>query len=239
MAPSSPEAQIKVALLAPPLLSALVALVLRHLAAECRTASSREDPTSAIRRSKPDLVVADVDQYPNAAELSHADSKPIPVLGLLRRRDAQAKLDAFERGLHDILEVPFTPDEIVVRSIAVVTRATGRKIAVTPRISMGRIQMDVMEPGVLVEGKPISLTVLERTLLYLFLAQPGTVLGRDEILRNIWGSDTAVTSNVIDRHIRDLRVKLGENWREPRFIETVAGQGYRFISDDAGARVQA
>jgi DNA-binding response OmpR family regulator len=60
------------------------------------------------------------------------------------------------------------------------------------------------------------------------------VLTRDEVLRNIWGGETAVTSNVIDRHIRDLRVKLGESWRQPSVIETVPGQGYRFIGTDGG-----
>lgn len=222
----SPDPQVKVALLASPLLGGLVALVLRHIAAECRAISSEDE----VRRWRPDLLIADVDQQPGALERSHARGLAIPSLGLLRRRGARAKLAAFERGAHDVLEVPFTPDEIVVRSIATVARATGRKLTVTPRLRIGHFDMDVLESQVLIDGRSVPLTLLERTLLYLFLARPGGVLSREEILRDIWGSETAVTSNVIDRHIRDLRVKLQEEWRAPRFIETVAGKGYRFIA---------
>lgn len=229
--PAAP--QVNVVLLAPPLLASLVALVLRHLAADCRMVASTGDLADAVHRPT-DLVIADVDQYPDAPRASREDGHAIPCIGLLRRRDAQAKLEAFERGAHDLIEVPFTPDEIVVRSLAAVTRTTGRKIEMTLRVTVGRFGLDLLRPGVSYGGKALPLTLLERTLLYLFLAQPQAVLTRDEILRNIWGGETAVTSNVIDRHIRDLRVKLGESWRQPSLIETVPGQGYRFIAADAG-----
>jgi DNA-binding response OmpR family regulator len=91
--------------------------------------------------------------------------------------------------------------------------------------------MDIEGPGVRLNESLVKVTLLEQTLLYLFLAHPGQTLTREDILTNIWGSQSAVTSNVIDRHIRDLRVKLQEKWREPRFIATEAGKGYRFVGD--------
>lgn len=231
VSPAAP--QVNVVLLAPPLLASLVALVLRHVAADCRMVASTGDLGAAARRPT-DLVIADMDHHPDAPRASRDNGHAIPCIGLLRRRDAQAKLEAFDRGAHDLIEVPFTPDEIVVRSLAAVARTTGRRIEVTPRIAVGRFGLDLLRPGVSYGGKALPLTLLERTLLYLFLAQPRAVLTRDEVLRNIWGDETAVTSNVIDRHIRDLRVKLGESWRQPSVIETVPGQGYRFIGADGG-----
>ena len=75
----------------------------------------------------------------------------------------------------------------------------------------------------------LHLTGLEQSLLYLLATNAGHVVTRDEILDALWGIDYAAESNVIDRHIRNLRAKLQNDWRKPRFIATVPGQGYRFI----------
>jgi two-component system KDP operon response regulator KdpE len=119
----------------------------------------------------------------------------------------------------------------VVRTIAALMRPTGRKIAIEMKMRVGRFEMDLQEPGVRLADTAVKLTLLEQTLLYLFLANPGKVLKREDILMNIWGSQSAVTSNVIDRHIRDLRVKLQERWQEPKFIATEPGEGYRFVGE--------
>ena len=150
---------------------------------------------------------------------------------LLRKRDAAVKLDAFERGASDVIEVPFTPDEIVVRTMATYRRAHGRTAALRARVAFGHFEIDLLERSVRLDSTALRLTPLEQTLLYLFLAHPNEVLTRAAILANIWGTSSAVTSNVIDRHIRDLRVKLGEQWRAPRFIETVPTEGYRYIGE--------
>ena len=55
------------------------------------------------------------------------------------------------------------------------------------------------------------------------------VMSRDEILDHLWGVDFMAESNVVDRHVRNLRAKLQNNWRRPRYIATIPGQGYRFV----------
>ena len=57
----------------------------------------------------------------------------------------------------------------------------------------------------------------------------GQLVTRDEILNALWGDDDVSESNVVDRHVRNLRAKLQNDWRKPRFIATVPGRGYRFI----------
>jgi DNA-binding response OmpR family regulator len=66
-------------------------------------------------------------------------------------------------------------------------------------------------------------------LLYLLAANAGRLLTRDEILNYLWGVDYVAESNVVDRHIRNLRNKLRDHSRRPRYIATVAGRGYRFV----------
>ncbi len=75
----------------------------------------------------------------------------------------------------------------------------------------------------------LHLTALEQSLLYLLAANAGRLLTRDEILDHLWGTDYMAESNVVDRHIRNLRVKLRDDHRRPRYIATVAGHGYRFM----------
>jgi two-component system, OmpR family, alkaline phosphatase synthesis response regulator PhoP len=75
----------------------------------------------------------------------------------------------------------------------------------------------------------VNLSGIEQSLLYLLASRNGRVISRDEILDGVWGTDFVAESNVVDRHIRGLRVKLQDDYRDPRFIATVPGQGYRFI----------
>jgi two-component system KDP operon response regulator KdpE len=234
-----PLPQVKVALLAHELIGALVALVLRHVDAECRPISSQAELVSLGERWSPDLVIADLDKFEHAPEWARQKMDGrlgLPCLGLLRERDTETKLDAFERGATDVIEIPFTPDEIVVRTIATLMRDGKDKPEIRRRLVVGRFEMDLHEPGVRLNDQLVKLTLLEQTLLYLFLASPGKVLRREDILADIWGSQSAVTSNVIDRHIRDLRVKLQERWKEPRFIATEPGLGYRFVGDGGPSR---
>ena len=80
----------------------------------------------------------------------------------------------------------------------------------------------------------LHLTALEQSLLYLLAANAGRLLTRDEILDYLWGADYVAESNVVDRHIRNLRAKLHDPSRRPRYIATVPGRGYRFMVQVAG-----
>jgi DNA-binding response OmpR family regulator len=151
------------------------------------------------------------------------------VIGLTRRGDLQTKLSAFEQGLDDILTVPFSPEELLARTVALYRRAYNQPVPVTPTIQIGEIEIDILNREVRAGSSVIHLTGLEQSLLYLLAANAGQVLSRDEILDSLWGSDFVSESNVVDRHIRALRAKLQNDWRQPRFIATVPGRGYRFI----------
>ncbi len=75
----------------------------------------------------------------------------------------------------------------------------------------------------------VHLSGIEQSLLYLLASRSGRVVTREQILDAIWGTDFVAESNIVDRHVRSLRIKLQNDYRHPRFIATVPGEGYRFI----------
>ena len=156
-------------------------------------------------------------------------SAEINVDGLTRRGDLQTKLRAFDLGVDDILTVPFSPEELLARAIVITRRATGGDAALVPTIKLGEIEVDILNREVRAGDSVVHLTPIEQSLLYLLASRGGQVITREEALDTIWGTDFVSESNVVDRHIRSLRIKLQNGYRNPRFIATVPGRGYRFI----------
>jgi two-component system response regulator MtrA len=200
-------------------LANLVGLALGHI--DCDV-----DPAATAPARAADALVIDLDAGPPVPETGRQGA----VVGLTRRWAPAARFAAIAGGVDDLVQVPFAPDEIVARMLLALRRGRRGPVGVNEVIRRGAFQLDVGRAQVVVDGRSLRLTPTETMLLYLFVANPGVVFTREGILRDLWGADHALTSNVVDRHIRDLRVKLQEGWRSPRFIETVPGQGYRFIA---------
>jgi DNA-binding response OmpR family regulator len=213
-------------------LGSLVGLTLQHGRYEARRTTSREECREIVEDWAPHLAFLDLDLYEPFIDivgrgLTHGH---IPILAFTRRRDTGLKLSAYERGADDIVEVPFTLDEIVARPFALMRRAHGIAVTIVPRIRLDGLEVDLIAQRVTVGGQGLDLTPIQQTLLYLLAANAGKVLSREDLLATIWGGELEIESNVVDRHIRELRVKLDDDWRTPRFIETVPGAGYRFKS---------
>jgi Response regulators consisting of a CheY-like receiver domain and a winged-helix DNA-binding domain len=129
----------------------------------------------------------------------------------------------------DILTMPFSPEELLARSIVITRRVLGTDQPIVPTIRLGEMEVDIVNRVVRAGDSVIHLSGIEQSLLYLLASRGGRVVTRDEILDAIWGPDFVAESNIVDRHVRSLRVKLQDDYRHPRFIATVAGKGYRFI----------
>jgi DNA-binding response OmpR family regulator len=165
----------------------------------------------------------------------------LPVIGLTRRGDLKTKLAAFEAGVDDILSIPFAPEELLARVIAVLRRSYSDAVTFTPVIKLGELEIDILNRTVHAGSSELHLTSLEQSLLYLLAANAGRMVTREEILDTLWGVDYVAESNVVDRQIRNLRTRLRDNWRQPHFIATVPGRGYRFLPTftDSGAAARA
>jgi DNA-binding response OmpR family regulator len=210
----------------------LVALTLQHGRYDIRTTTSRDECHDIVDNWAPHIAFLDLDLYEQFIDvigrgLAHGHT---PIVAFTRRRDTKLKLSAYERGADDIIEVPFTLDEIVARPFALLRRAHGMSIPIVPKIRLDGLEVDLIEQRVSVGGRQLHLTPIQQTLLYLLAANAGKALSREDLLATMWGGEFEIESNVVDRHIRELRVKLGDEWRAPRYIETVPGEGYRFMA---------
>ena len=219
-----------------PVLAEIVKLALNHGRFQTEVAPTAPQARAALAQRPPHLVIVDVD-LAQGTMLDHladtADTEPgaarRPTIALTRRGDLKTKLAAFAQGVDDLLTVPFSPEELVARVLALMRRSYGAAVAFTPTIRLGELEIDILNRHVRAGTSELHLTGLEQNLLYLLAANAGRLLTRDEILDALWGVDFLADSNVVDRHIRNLRIKLQNDWRRPRYIATVPGRGYRFV----------
>ena len=222
-----------------PVLASVVNLALNHGTYSTRLATTADEAAAALKEWQPHLAVIDMDvgegEILDRLGYTQPRDERIPVVALTRRGDLKTKLAAFDRGVDDILTVPFSPEELVARTLAVMRRTYHGAAVFLPVLKLGDLEIDILNRCVRVGGHDLHLTSLEQSLLYLLAANAGQLLTRDEILDHLWGTDYAAESNVIDRHIRNLRARLQNDWRRPRYIVTVPGQGYRFTPTAASA----
>ena len=213
----------------------LIELTLNHGLFVVRPARSLAEADAILDEWHPDMAVIDMDHDDSAAllgrlgTLGRLTKRVTPALGLTRRGDLKTKLRAFDLGVDDILTLPFSPEELLARSIVITRRASGTDRPLVPVIRMGEIEIDILSRQVRAGRSVVHLSGIEQSLLYLLASRAGRTVTREEILDAIWGPDFVTESNIVDRHIRSLRIKLQNDYRHPRFIATVPGQGYRFI----------
>src|SRR6266850_1355605 len=130
-----------------------------------------------------------------------------------------ATTEIYTLSLHDALPI----------FLAVMRRTYREAVVFTPVLRLGDLEIDILNRRVRAGHTELHLTSLEQSLLYLLAANAGRLLTRDQILDYLWGADYVAESNIVDRHIRNLRVKLQNHSRRPRYIDTVPGRGYRFV----------
>jgi DNA-binding response OmpR family regulator len=213
----------------------LIELTLNHGLFVVRAARNLAEAETILTEWQPHITLIDMDHDDSTALLGRLGASNTlrrsvtPVLGLTRRGDLQTKLKAFDLGVDDILTVPFSPEELLARSIVITRRATGTDRPIVPTIKLGEIEVDIVDRQVRAGTSVVHLSGIEQSLLYLLASRSGRVVTREEILDTIWGTDFVAESNIVDRHIRSLRIKLQNGYRQPRFIATVPGKGYMFI----------
>lgn len=218
-----------------PLVVDLIELTLNHGVFVVRAARSLEEAEAILADWRPHMAVIDMDHDDSTDLLQRLGASNnmtrsvTPVLGLTRRGDLKSKLRAFDLGVDDILTVPFSPEELLARSVVISRRAFGVDHPIVPTVKLGEMELDILNREVRAGTSIIHLSGIEQSLLYLLASRSGRVVTREQILDAIWGTDFVAESNIVDRHIRTLRIKLQNDYRHPRFIATVPGQGYRFV----------
>ena len=209
-----------------PLIGEVIELTLNHGIYATRQAKDIAEATVVLDEWRPHLAVVDMDisgdrLVERLGRSGEHGGTRIPTLALTRRGDLRTKLAAFEQGVDDIMTIPFSPEELLARVLVITRRTYGQATPFNPILKIGELEIDIMHRQVRAGTSELHLTGLEQSLLYLLAARAGQVVTRDEILDALWGVDYVSESNVVDRHVRNLRAKLQNDWRKPRFIATV------------------
>jgi DNA-binding response OmpR family regulator len=226
------------------LVGEMVKLTLNHGVYVTRDARDLDEAGALVAEWHPQIAIIDMDAggdhlVRQIGKDPQGQRTRIPILALTHRGDLRTKLAAFDLGVDDIMTIPISPEELLARVLVITRRSMGRTVPLNPVIKVGEIEIDILNRHVRAGSSELHLTGLQQSLLYFLAANAGQIVTRDEILDSIWGIDFVAESNVVDRHIRGLRIKLNDDWCNPRFIATVPGQGYRFVPTLAGRLIEA
>jgi len=187
-----------------------------------------------LKNNKVDLVILDImmsdkDGYEVLKEIRfNRDTKNLPVILLSAKSEEIDKILGLELGADDYITKPFSVKELVVRVKALLRRVESLKPEVEDKVKFGDVEVDFAKRTVKKNNQDVPLSFKEFELLKLLIENKGRVLDRDFILQRVWGYEFDGDTRTVDVHIRFLRRKLEDDEKNPRYIETVRGVGYRF-----------
>lgn len=195
------------------------------------TAANGREALRLTRAEKPDLIILDVmmptmDGYDYLRQHRTEDLSGAIIMLTARVDDADAVL-GLELGADDYVTKPFSPRVLVAR-VRAVLRRTGAQPPAAQVLRAGDVVVDRASHCVKVQERDIDLTPSEFDLLSALIAAPGRVYTRSQLLEQVQGVAYDAYERTIDVHIKNLRAKLGDDPRQPRYIHTVYGVGYRF-----------
>jgi DNA-binding response OmpR family regulator len=216
-----------------PEITALVRAYLEREGLAVATCGNVAEAVAALERFGPDLLVLDV-TLPDGSGLDvlRAASSPnvrIPTIMLTARAEEADRVVGLELGADDYVTKPFSPRELTARVRALLRRTSERDRAVMKagrRTRVGELEIDHNFHEVTVGGKPANLTATEFRILTLLAENPGEVFSRSHLLDKL-GDDGEIFERTLDRHINNLRKKIEEDPRNPRYVVTVYGVGYK------------
>ena len=151
-----------------------------------------------------------------------------PILMLTARSELNNKVQGFKSGADDYLTKPFETPELQARVEALLRRASGAARTELKSYDFDGIHVDFETALVRKNGKTTELGERECRLLRYLIERKGNVLSRDELLQDVWGYKSVPLTRTVDVHIAWLRQKIEDDPKNPQYIVTVHGQGYRF-----------
>jgi len=209
----------------------IIEILTYNLEKEGYEVSSASDGMKAVKKAavfKPDVILLDI-MMPNQDGVEtcrqireNPDLKNTFIIFLTARSEEYSEVAAFDVGADDYIHKPIKPRALVSRIAALFRRET-KKEADTNKITIKDLIIDRTSFTLLKDGELMVLPKKEFELLHFLAKNPNRVFSRDELLKNIWGTDVFVLARTVDVHIRKVREKIGED-----YIFTVKGVGYKF-----------
>lgn len=196
------------------------------------TAQNGREAIYVARHEKPDLIVLDImmpemDGYEFMRQ--HRKERETPIILLTAKLEEDDKVLGLELGADDYVTKPFSPRELTSR-IRAVLRRTGQSLPTAGILRVNGITLDRDSHLVMLNDSVVDLTPSEFDLLATLMSSPGRTFTRLELLDLIQDTAFVGYKRTIDVHIKNLRAKIEDDPRQPRYIETVYGVGYRFTA---------
>ena len=180
-----------------------------------------------LEQVKPDLVILDV-MLPGKSGLEIAKDlrvhSDVPIIMLSARGDEVDRILGLEFGADDYVTKPFSPRELVSRVRAILRRVEG---APAERITIGDLEIDTGARQVMLAGQPIHLTTSEYAILLHLARHPGKAFSRQAILSALWDESPVGDERAVDVHVHNIREKIEADQKNPAYLLTVRGFGYR------------
>ena len=197
------------------------------------TAFDGEAAVRAFEEKGPDLIVLDL-MLPKMSgiEVTRAirSKSSVPIIMLTAKAAEADRVVGLELGADDYVVKPFSPRELVARVRAVLRRFEGEG-AEADRIVVGDLEIDLKTRELRAGGQSVELTPTEFDLLTYLARHPGQVFTRLQLLREVQGYTYDSFARTIDTHVKNLRRKIEADPKEPKYILTVHGVGYRFARE--------
>jgi DNA-binding response OmpR family regulator len=186
------------------------------------------------RQKRPDLIVLDlllpeVDGLDVCRILQTEDK--VPIIMLTAKTTEDDKLIGLELGADDYVTKPFSPRELVARVRAVLRRVGKQAPQGPPELRFGGLVIDRRSHEVQVRGRAVNLTPTEFKLLEVIAGDPGRAFSRLDLLDRVFGHDFEGFERTVDVHVKNLRKKIEPDPKQPVYVKTVYGMGYKFDGD--------
>ena len=191
------------------------------------------DALQMVRELKPDIIILDL-MLPGLDGLNVCRKirkiNDIPIIMLTARDEESDRLIGLEIGADDYVTKPFSPKEVIARAKAILRRANKEVVRSEP-IQAGTLIIDLERHQVTRDGKLVDVTPTEFKIMELLAGNAGKVYSRLHIVEQIQGYSFEGYERTIDAHIKNLRRKIEINSKEPQYIQTVYGIGYKFAGE--------
>lgn len=160
----------------------------------------------------------------------------VPIIMLTAKVDEDDKIDGISMGADDYLTKPFSVRELVVRVRALLRRSYRDITTMADILTFNNedLEIDIKKMIVKKNGEPVKLTTNEFKVLTILLTNPGQVFSREQLVEKAFGMDYEGFNRTVDTYIKNIRQKIEDNPKEPRYITTVYGMGYKFIPNRSG-----
>lgn len=210
-------------------LAEMLGIVLNGAGIEVDLVSRGDEVMEVFRNNQPDVVLLDV-MLPglDGVEVCKAireESPRVPIIFLSAKGEATDKISGLDAGADDYLVKPMEHYSELVARIRAQLRRNSRQLS--GALTMGDLNIDLVEHTVTRGGKAIALTRLEFDLLVALAKEPGRVFTREELLHEVWDYRHSSDTRLVNVHIQRLRAKIEHDPENPQLITTIRGVGYK------------